>query len=132
MLLKILLKDCKYFSGHVSCSLTPSTKQRNFSLVQIQSIRRRKSKCDLKIKNLLKMYRKHCGKRRKCWFPMMFSKTFFHRIVKSWVCVVKFRRPNTTQEELYKCCYFSKGPFEIVFTVFLDLCNGVNYCHCLL
>ena len=32
--------------------------------------------------------RKHCGKRRKCWlpafspFPTMFSKAFFHRVIK--------------------------------------------------
>ena len=38
---------------------------------------------------------KHCGKRQKCWlpvfspFPTMFSKGFFHRVVKSWDCVVE-------------------------------------------
>ena len=38
---------------------------------------------------------KHCGICRKCWCPAfshfltMFSKGFFHRVVKSWDCVVK-------------------------------------------
>ena len=40
------------------------------------------------------MIGKHYGKRRKCWlpalfpFPTMFSKAFFHRVVKSRYCVV--------------------------------------------
>ena len=39
--------------------------------------------------------RKHCGKRRKCWltafspFPTMYSKGFFHRVIKSCDCVFK-------------------------------------------
>ena len=48
----------------------------NFGLVQIQSISRRPIKSDSKIEICVGK-RKHCGKRKKCWFPFptMFSKT---------------------------------------------------------
>ena len=55
----------------------------------------KKKKCDSKIEICSGKERKHCGKRRKCWlpafspFPVMFSKFFYLRIVKSWDCVVK-------------------------------------------
>ena len=48
--------------------------------------------------------RKYCGKRRKCWlpafslFPVMFSKYFFLRVVKSQDCVVK-------SKAVRKLCY---------------------------
>ena len=71
------------------------TKQQNFRLVQIQSICRRQNKSDSKIEICVGKSRKHCGKRRKCWlpafspFPIMLSKAFFSRGVKSADCVVK-------------------------------------------
>ena len=47
-----------------------------------------------RIEMCFRMDRKHCGKRRKRWFPAfspfpMFSKGFFLRVVKSQDCVVK-------------------------------------------
>ena len=44
---------------------------------------------------IILLSRKHCGKRRICSlraispFPTMLSKGFFHRVIKSWDCVVK-------------------------------------------
>ena len=56
-----------------------------------------------KNRNLVKNGRKHCGKRRKCWFASIFS--FFHNVFKSILsqgpckldCVVKFKtyKPDT-------------------------------------
>ena len=60
-----------------------------FRLVQIESICRRQTRCNLKIEILLGMGRKHCEKRRKCWLPgfsplpTMFSKSIFFGVVKS-------------------------------------------------
>ena len=72
------------------------TKQHIFRLFQIQSICRWQNKCNWKTEILSGIGRKHCGKRRKCWlpafssFPAMFSKGFFHGVVKSRDCVVKY------------------------------------------
>ena len=47
-----------------------------------------------------RVYRKHCGKRRKCWLPVfcpfstMFSKSYFLKVVKSRDCVVKSLQQN--------------------------------------
>ena len=52
-------------------------------------------KCNLKAELLIRMGRKHCGERRKCWSPAfspfhtVFSKAFFCRVVKSMNSVVK-------------------------------------------
>ena len=49
--------------------------------------------------------RKHCGKRRKCWlpafssFPIMFSKGFIPRVIKSWDCVVKIYKTKTEMKQ---------------------------------
>ena len=70
-------------------------KRQNSRLLQTGSICRRQNKCDSKIEVCHGMRRKHCGKRRKCWwpafspFPTMFSKAFSFRVVKSRDCVVK-------------------------------------------
>ena len=67
----------------------------SFGLVQIESICRRKDKYNLKMEILFRMGRKHCRKRRKCWFPAfspfptMFSKGFFRGSLK--VRLVCFR-----------------------------------------
>ena len=56
---------------------------------------RRKNKCTWKIEICFGMGRKHCVKRRKCWFPAfspfptVFSKGFSFRVVKIRDCVVK-------------------------------------------
>ena len=66
-----------------------------FRLVQIESICRRQSKCNLEREIFVGMDRKHFWKRRKCWLPAvppfatMFSKAFSFRVVKSCDCVVK-------------------------------------------
>ena len=71
------------------------TKQQNFGLVQNKSICRQQNKCDSKTEICFGKGRKHCEKRRKCWlpaffqFPIMFSKGYFLRVVKSRDWVVK-------------------------------------------
>ena len=88
--------------GHESDTLTTEPLERvalyqrtNLRLVQTESICRQQNKCNSRIEILLKLGRKHCGKRRKCWFPAfspfstMFSKGFFFRVIKCLDCVVK-------------------------------------------
>ena len=54
-----------------------------------------KKECNLKTETIIRICRKHCGKRRKCslpafsLFPTVFSKGFFFRVIKSPDCVVK-------------------------------------------
>ena len=86
------------------------TKRQNFHLVQIESICRQKTECNLKTEILFGMFRRHCGKWRKCWlpafspFPTMFSKAVFSRGVKSQDCVRKSYLPTkfSTQLTLYR------------------------------
>ena len=47
----------------------------NFELAQIESICRRQNKCDLKTENCFGRGRKHCGKRKKCWLPVLMLAT---------------------------------------------------------
>ena len=59
-----------------------------------------------KIEICLGMVTKHCGKRRKCWFPAfspfptMFSEGVFLGIVESWDCVVNSFRPKKKYSRL--------------------------------
>ena len=55
------------------------TKGQNFALLQIENLCKRQNKCDSKIEYFCGLTIKHCGKRRKCWFPV-FSSFFPHNI----------------------------------------------------
>ena len=65
------------------------TTQHDLAKVQIESIGRRQFFCGSNGATSLRKGRKHCGKRKKCWFPAfspsptMFSKAFSLRVVKS-------------------------------------------------
>ena len=62
------------------------TKHRNFGAVRIESICRWHTGQNVtkKLKLVFGLSRKHCGKRRKCWF----QKAFFCRVVKTRDCSV--------------------------------------------
>ena len=45
------------------------TRRQKFRMIQIERICRRQNKCDSKTGNCFGNGKKHCGKRRKCWFP---------------------------------------------------------------
>ena len=58
------------------------------ALTKLKGFADDKKKCDSKIEICLGKDRKHCGKRRKCWypafspFPIMFSKGFLYKLLK--------------------------------------------------
>ena len=78
-----------FFSQWITKFYSYVTKRQIFRLVHIQITCRWQNKSKWKIVIWFGKGRKHCGKRRKCWwpafspFPTMFSKGFFPRVVKS-------------------------------------------------
>ena len=59
-----------------------------FRLIQVESICKRKNKCDSKIEFCFEKDRKHRGKRRKCWLPLFsqfFQKPSFLGLLKVWI-----------------------------------------------
>ena len=76
----------------------PFTKRQNINLSKFKGFADDISKV-AKMANFVcdrvETWKKHCGKRRKCWltafspFPTMFSKSLFLRVIKSQDCVVK-------------------------------------------
>ena len=71
---------------------------KNFGLVQTESIGRRQNECDSKTEFALGRVENTQGKGSKCWlpafssFPTMFSKGYFLGVVKSRDCVKRFNR----------------------------------------
>ena len=75
-------------------SLTLHQKQ-NCRLVQIESISRQQSRCDLKTEISQWKCRKYCKEMRKCRLPVfspfliLFAKVFLLRVIRNQDCVVK-------------------------------------------
>ena len=67
--------------------------EHDFDWPKTESICSRQSRCDSKIEICFDKDRKHCGNRRKCWYPAfssfrtMFSKAFFPRTLKTMGCL---------------------------------------------
>ena len=74
-----------YLQSKPRIRLTPKNKFLNCS--KLKAFADDKNKCNLKTDILVRMGRKHCGKKRKCWLPAfspfsaMFSKGFSFSIV---------------------------------------------------
>ena len=71
--------------------LNPSSRRQKFRLVQTESDNRRQNNEMDKIEMCFAIYRKHCGKRRKCWLLAcsLFSTIFSRESLKVWIHVIK-------------------------------------------
>ena len=71
--------------------LNPSSRRQKFRLVQIESDNRRQNNEMDKIEMCFAIYRKHCGKTRKCWLLAcsIFSTIFSRESLEVWIHVIK-------------------------------------------
>ena len=122
---------------HIKPGLVTLSQTTNFRLFQTERVWIQQFQILWKWQKILKMDRKHCGKRRNCLlrtissFPAVFPKDFYCRHVKTRACLGKKRRSESYLYRMHGLGFpvGLKGNMEDLFTLqFSTCCNG-NLTH---